>query len=143
MVKRAHIVLAVLLLACLVTPAMAQQTASMRGTVSDEAGGLVSGATVTAIGADTGLTLETTSNASGFYNIGNLPIGLYILSVEKEGFSTSVLTDIRLNVNDTREVNVALAVGAITDEITTGLCITHEGRVVNERVKSMLEGGSG
>ena len=30
-----------------------------------------------------------------------------------------------------------------TDEITTGLCITHEGRVVNERVKSMLEGGSG
>ena len=29
------------------------------------------------------------------------------------------------------------------DEITTGLCITHEGRVVNERVKSMLEGGSG
>jgi NAD(P) transhydrogenase subunit alpha len=29
------------------------------------------------------------------------------------------------------------------DEITTGLCITHEGRVVNERVKAMLEGGSG
>ncbi len=30
-----------------------------------------------------------------------------------------------------------------SDEITAGLCITHEGRVVNERVKSMLEGGSG
>jgi NAD(P) transhydrogenase subunit alpha len=30
-----------------------------------------------------------------------------------------------------------------SDEITSGLCITHEGRVVNERVKSMLEGGSG
>jgi NAD(P) transhydrogenase subunit alpha len=29
------------------------------------------------------------------------------------------------------------------DEITAGLCITHEGRVVNEKVKSMLEGGSG
>ncbi|MDH3261208.1 MAG: Re/Si-specific NAD(P)(+) transhydrogenase subunit alpha [Acidimicrobiia bacterium] len=29
------------------------------------------------------------------------------------------------------------------DEITAGLCITHEGRLVNERVKSMLEGGSG
>ncbi len=29
------------------------------------------------------------------------------------------------------------------DEITAGLCITHEGRVTNERVKSMLEGGSG
>ena len=29
------------------------------------------------------------------------------------------------------------------DEITTGLCITHGGRVTNERVKSMLEGGSG
>ena len=119
MVKRAHVVLAVLLLACLVTPAMAQQTASIRGTITDEAGGLVDGATVTAIGAETGLTQETTSNSSGFYNIGNLPIGLYILSVEKEGFSTSVTTDIRLNVNDTRQVNIALAIGAITDEITT------------------------
>lgn len=29
------------------------------------------------------------------------------------------------------------------DEITAGLCITHHGRVVNERVSSMLEGGSG
>lgn len=29
------------------------------------------------------------------------------------------------------------------DEITAGLCITHQGRVVNERVSSMLEGGSG
>ena len=29
------------------------------------------------------------------------------------------------------------------DEITTGLCITHQGRIVNERVSSMLEGGSG
>jgi len=29
------------------------------------------------------------------------------------------------------------------DEITAGLCITHEGRILNERVKSMLEGGSG
>jgi NAD(P) transhydrogenase subunit alpha len=28
------------------------------------------------------------------------------------------------------------------DEITAGLCITHEGRIVNEKVKSMLEGGS-
>ena len=28
------------------------------------------------------------------------------------------------------------------DEITAGLCITHQGRVVNQRVMSMLEGGS-
>ena len=29
------------------------------------------------------------------------------------------------------------------EEITAGMCITHDGRVVNERVQSMLEGGSG
>jgi hypothetical protein len=107
------------MLACLVAPAMAQQTASIRGTVSDEAGGIVSGAKVTTIGAETGLTQETLSNAAGFYNIGNLPIGLYILSVEKEGFSTSVITDIQLNVNDVREINVSMAIGVITDEITS------------------------
>jgi NAD(P) transhydrogenase subunit alpha len=31
----------------------------------------------------------------------------------------------------------------LEEEITAGMCITHEGRVVNQRVKSMLEGGSG
>jgi hypothetical protein len=98
---------------------MAQQTASIRGTVKDEAGGLVAGAKVTAIGAETGVTQETMTNAAGFYNIGNLTVGLYILSVEKDGFSTSVITDIYLNVNDVRETNVSLAVGAVTDEITT------------------------
>jgi hypothetical protein len=117
--ERAKFVIAVLALACLVTPAVAQQQADIRGTVTDEAGGLVEGASVTVIGADTGLTLETVTNAAGFYNIGGLPLGLYIVSVEKEGFSTAVITDIQLNVNDVRQVDVKLTVGEITDEITT------------------------
>ena len=31
----------------------------------------------------------------------------------------------------------------LEEEITAGLCVTHEGRIINERVKEMLEGGSG
>lgn len=105
--------------AALAIPLAAQQTASVRGTVTDESGGLVQGATVTAISSETGLTRETATNGAGFYSIANLPIGLYVLSVEQEGFSAAVVNDIQLNIHDTREINVTLEVGQITDSITT------------------------
>jgi hypothetical protein len=100
-------------------PLTAQQTASVRGTVTDESGGLVQGARVTTIATETGLTRETTTNSAGFYSISNLPVGTYVVSVEQEGFSAAVVEDVRLSVHDTRELNVSLAVGQITDTITT------------------------
>jgi hypothetical protein len=119
MLKRATLALVALLVTSFVAPLAAQQSASIRGKVTDASGALVEGAKVTAIASETGLDRQTASNASGFYSIGNLPVGNYLVSVEKEGFSTSVVTDIFLNVADVREVNVSLAVRAVTDEITT------------------------
>jgi Carboxypeptidase regulatory-like domain len=119
MLKRAKLGVAALLVMSLAVPLAAQQTASIRGKVTDESGALVEGAKVTAIGSDTGLDRETVTNATGFYSLSNLPVGPYLVSVEKEGFSTAVVTDVFLNVADVREVNIALAVGAVTDEITT------------------------
>ena len=120
MVRRARAVVVFGLLCSLSVPAFAQRTtATIRGTVTDESGAVVEGAKVTAVGAETGLNREFTTNDAGSYSIRDLPVGLYILTVEKEGFSTAVVTDIELNVADIREINVSLAVGVITDEITT------------------------
>ncbi|HVS62696.1 MAG TPA: carboxypeptidase-like regulatory domain-containing protein [Thermoanaerobaculia bacterium] len=111
--------MAALLVTCLAVPAIAQQTGSIRGRLADETGGTVVGAKITVINEQTGLTRETVSNSVGRFSVGDLPVGNYTVSVEKDGFSTAVVTDIPLNVADVREVNLTLEVGAITDEITT------------------------
>lgn len=106
---------AVALAVCL--PAAAQN-AAIRGTVIDPAGDAVAGATVVAINSDTGLTRTTSTNAAGAYLFPTLPVGRYVLNVEAEGFKSYVVSDIVLNVADTREVNAQMELGAVAEEVT-------------------------
>ena len=94
--------IALVLVACLAMPLAAQQTATIRGTVIDESGELVRDAKVTAINVETGLLRETASSAAGLFNVPSLPVGLYTVTVEKEGFSAAVVSDIPLAVADVR-----------------------------------------
>jgi len=76
-------------------PSLAQQTlGSLNGTVLDPSGAAVSGATVTASDAAIDFTQTTTSEKTGFYQIFNLPVGTYTVSVSRQGFETSRLTGI-------------------------------------------------
>jgi len=104
----------------LALPAFAQRTtASLRGTVTDPDGASVEGATATLINTETGWTRVATTNAAGSYLFGDVPVGYYVLDVTKEGFATSVVSNLQLNVADTRRLDVELEVGMIQDEITT------------------------
>ena len=109
----------VFVLSLLPLPLLGQRTsASVRGTVTDPSGAVVEGAQVTLINSDTGLTRSSTSNSAGNYSFGDVPIGSYVVSAEHAGFSTSVVSNLQLNVADTREVNFALAVGEVSDQVT-------------------------
>jgi hypothetical protein len=104
----------------LAQPASAQRTtASIRGTVAHEEGDLLPGTMVTATNTATGVTRTAPTNAAGAYVFGDLPVGTYELRAELEGFKTGVVTGIQLNVADIRQVDFALELGAVTDEITT------------------------
>ena len=65
----------------LATPAWAQATAQINGTVTDPSGGVLPGATVTAIQTDTGFRREVVTDATGSFTLTNLPIGPYRLEV--------------------------------------------------------------
>ena len=100
-------------------PAFAQRhSASIRGTITDPSGGLVEGAKVTAINADTGLTRATQSNRSGVFVFGDLPVGPYVVEVEKAGFRSVVMSNVVLNVADNRRIDAQLEVGEVADEVT-------------------------
>ena len=60
--------------------------ASIHGTVTDPTGAVVSGATLTATNAGTGILYTTTSNSSGAFTFLQLPIGDYTLKAEQTGF---------------------------------------------------------
>jgi len=93
-------------------------TASLGGTVEDPAGAVVPGASVTVENEDTGLSRTSTSQPDGRFQFPALPIGHYKMTVTKSGFATYVQTGIILNVNEVATQNVALQVGAVSQQVT-------------------------
>src|SRR3954447_10889982 len=93
-------------------------TATMVGTVTDPGGSKVPGAQVTARGVDTGLSRTVTTNDEGDYRIEFLPIGKYTVEVTYTGFKKALLSEVVLQVNETARVDVALAVGQVSETVT-------------------------
>ena len=93
-------------------------TASLVGTVTDASGGAIPEARVQVRNLDTGLTLSTSTDATGGYLFSRLLVGPYELTVEKEGFTTYVQPRIVLSVNQAATQNVTLAVGQVTERVT-------------------------
>ena len=116
-VTRVVWVLFALLVVC--GEALAQRTtASLRGVVKDPSGALVQGAEVSVTNEETGLARSAKTNAAGTYTFGDLPVGRYVLLVEKAGFKSYVASGLTLNVADSAAVDVGLEVGEISDQVT-------------------------
>src|SRR5438045_3276057 len=74
-------------IAALVTLLSAQQTtATISGTVTDSSGALIPNIAVTATNVDTNNTRSVSTNSTGEYVIGFLPVGTYRVGVSSPGF---------------------------------------------------------
>ncbi|HVA62589.1 MAG TPA: carboxypeptidase-like regulatory domain-containing protein, partial [Terriglobales bacterium] len=104
-------------LACPLATAQSVSTAQIAGTVTDASGAAVPGAQLVATQTATSFTRATTSGANGSYTLSNLPVGPYTLRVTATGFQTYQQTGIVLDVASNPTVNVALKVGAQTQEV--------------------------
>lgn len=110
-----HLLLGVLLLPGLLA---AQSTgATLSGTVQDALGASIPGATVTATNRQTGARSTSLSNSSGFYSIRPLPIGSYLLEVEKTGFRREKLDGLELSTGQSGEWNATLEVGSTSESV--------------------------
>ncbi len=109
-------------LACVFTlpilPTAAQQiTGTIRGTIADPNGAVVTAATISATQVETGLVRTTTPDRQGNYVLVELPIGHYQIEVKAQNFERYLQQGISLNVNQTATVNVRLRVGSDTQEV--------------------------
>ena len=98
--------------------ANAQFKASIQGTVTDTAGAIVSGATVTLTNKETNQSEKTATSDGGFYRFSGLAPGLYTLTVEKENFKKQVIDDVKVEAESLKGVNVELAAGVISEVVT-------------------------
>jgi hypothetical protein len=98
--------------------AWAQTTAQINGTVVDDGGGVLPGATVAALQTETGFRREVVTTEAGAYTLPNLPIGPYRLEVTLSGFRTYVQTGIVLQVNSNPVIPVKLQIGSLEERIT-------------------------
>ncbi len=122
-------------------PAAAQQiTGSIRGTITDQTGAAVQGASVSAVQSETGLTRNAVSNHSGEYSLLELPVGHYSLQAIAKGFRTYIQQGIVLDVDETATIPVRLAVGSETlkleveaDAQLIQATVTSLGKTVTER----------
>ncbi|HME31211.1 MAG TPA: carboxypeptidase-like regulatory domain-containing protein [Terriglobales bacterium] len=106
------------LLVCLVSPLLfGQATGSFSGTISDKTGLLVSGATVRVTAPATGFVREAKTDDSGHYLVPLLPVAFYTVRVEAQGFGPAEQKDVRLQVDEHRELNFTLAPASVTTNV--------------------------
>ncbi|MGD9562876.1 MAG: carboxypeptidase regulatory-like domain-containing protein [Pyrinomonadaceae bacterium] len=104
-------------MACSVA-SLAQFRAGVQGVVTDGAGGIVPGATVTLTKKDTNQTQTTQTNDDGFYRFASLTPGIYSISVEKETFSKALVDDVKVDAEAIKGQDIVLQAGAISETVT-------------------------
>ncbi len=103
------------------TTALAQSqstTGSIQGTISDQAGAVIAGATVEVKNLDTNSTKNLSTDAGGRFVFLQLQPGNYTLTVTKQGYATLEQQNIALTVGQTVNLNLGLKVSSVSERIT-------------------------
>ena len=93
-------------------------TGRVFGTVADQQGGVVPHAKVTVTNEATHVSNTTLTNNEGYFEVLDLPIGTYAVTVEHDGFAKYVTTANRLLINQSLKFEITLKLGTPTQTIT-------------------------
>ena len=95
----------------------AQITGSISGYVKDQTGAAVPGASVTATLVSQNFSVNTVSNAEGFYQFTAVQPGRYTVTVEKTGFQKVTHTNVTVTVSQPVRLDLQLALGRVTQAV--------------------------
>ncbi len=100
-------------------------TGQITGTVTDATGAVIPKVKISLTNQKTGATRDTTANESGAYAFPLLPVGVYSVSAEQQGFSVAKRSDVTLNVDQVVRIDLQLSVGQTTETVNVqGSAIT-------------------
>src|SRR5215831_6120514 len=92
-------------------------TGQITGTVKDASGAVIPDVKVTATNQGTSISRETTTTSSGDYSFPLLPVGVYSVAAEKQGFQIVKRSNIQLNVADVIRVDLDMTLGQVTQTV--------------------------
>jgi hypothetical protein len=110
--------MSLLLVLVFAASAFSQTTAKILGTVSDQSGAAVVGATVTIKSTATSIERTTQTNSTGAYEVPALPPGTYSVQVQMAGFETQLAKGVQLEVSNNAVQNFGLKVANTTEVVT-------------------------
>jgi hypothetical protein len=91
---------------------------TVRGTVRDQQGNVVAGATVTLVNESKNFSRTQVTNEEGGYTFTAVPPDTYRVDVESGGFKKSSVSEVRALVDTPVDVDVALEAGLATETVT-------------------------
>src|ERR1700680_2034609 len=116
--KRFYFVVAFILgVMCCAQMAHAQATGSFQGVVTDKSGSAISGAKVTVTSQATGVSRDAVTDDVGHYTINLLPVSVYTIRVEYQGFQSVETKDVKLQVDEQREVDSSLNPASVSQTV--------------------------
>ena len=114
-----RIAVAAMCAALLQPPLIAQLSgATLTGQVADLQRAAVPGATVVLRNNATGVSRTEKSNSAGLYTFADVDPGVYSVTVTSAGFANFVEENVQLNVGTTRNLDIPLQIGAVTENVT-------------------------
>src|SRR2546422_7426206 len=93
------------------------QTASLTGTVTDPAGVVLPGVTITITEAQTNASRMFATDERGNYSVSFLPPGLYRIEAGLPGFKTAIRESVVLSVDDRLRIDFTLQIGEVAEKI--------------------------
>lgn len=102
-----------------------EATGKVVGTVLDQQGAVIPGANVTVTNAATGVTSTGVTDKSGYFEVPNLPIGSYNVTVEQSGFQKTTTQSAELQINQTLRFNITLKVAQASESVTVEAQVAH------------------
>jgi Carboxypeptidase regulatory-like domain/TonB dependent receptor-like, beta-barrel len=93
------------------------ETGTIIGVVQDSAGEVVPNAAVTLTQIATGVARQTHTNNQGAFNAQFMALGTYAITVTAKGFQTKTLRGITLQVDQTANLTIVLAVGSVSQSV--------------------------
>jgi hypothetical protein len=110
--------MSLLLVLVFAASAFSQNTAKILGTVSDQSGAAVVGATVTIKSTASSIERTTQTTSTGAYEVPALPPGTYNVQVQMAGFETQLAKGVQLEVSNNAVQNFGLKVANTTEVVT-------------------------
>ena len=93
-------------------------TATLSGTVTDQQGAVVAGATVKITDPARASERQATTNDEGFFTFVQLQPTNYTIRAERGGFAATEIRDVVLNVGDQRSLQIRLKAGDVSATVT-------------------------